>query len=174
VHVGGSRSGGVAPSSDPPGNDDEQPEERQNRELIELLNELRVALPGVQVLFAFLLTVPFSNRFLMLTGSQRAIYFATFVGTTIATGLFMAPTAYHRIRFRQGDKERMLRTSNRFAIVGIAILALSVTSAVVLTTDLMFGLGTATVVGLGVLLFLVWVWFAIPLARRIRDEEGGR
>jgi amino acid transporter len=173
VHVGGSRSGGVAPSSDRSGDDDEQPEERQNRELIELLNELRVALPGVQVLFAFLLTVPFSNRFPTLTGSQRAIYFATFVGTTIATGLFMAPTAYHRIRFRQGDKERMLRTSNRFAIVGIAFLALSVTSAVVLTTDLMFGLGTASLVGLGVLLFLVWVWFAIPLARRLRDEEGG-
>jgi amino acid transporter len=167
-----SRSGGVAPSSDPAGGDDEQPEERQNRELIELLNELRVALPGVQVLFAFLLTVPFSNRFLALTGSQRAIYFATFVGTTIATGLFMAPTAYHRIRFRQGDKERMLRTSNRFAIAGIAFLALSVTLAVVLTTDLMFGLGTATLVGLGVLLFLVWVWFAIPLARRLRDEKG--
>ena len=164
----------MAPSSDPAGDDVEQPEERQNRELIELLNELRVALPGAQVLFAFLLTVPFSNRFLTLTGSQRAIYFATFVGTTIATGLFMAPTAYHRIRFRQGDKERMLRTSNRFAIVGIAFLALSVTSAVVLTTDLMFGLGTAMVVGLGVLLFLVWVWFAIPLARRLRDEEGGR
>jgi amino acid transporter len=164
----------VAPSSDPAGDDVEQPEERQNRELIELLNELRVALPGAQVLFAFLLTVPFSNRFLTLTGSQRAIYFATFVGTTIAAGLFMAPTAYHRIRFRQGDKERMLRTSNRFAIVGIAFLALSVTSAVVLTTDLMFGLGTAMVVGLGVLLFLVWVWFAIPLARRLRDEEGGR
>ncbi|HJY31311.1 MAG TPA: DUF6328 family protein [Actinomycetota bacterium] len=79
------------------------------------------------MLFAFLLTVPFSNRFLALNGSQRAIYFATFVGTTIATGLFMAPTAYHRIRFRQGDRERMLRTSNRFAIVGIAFLALSVT-----------------------------------------------
>ena len=173
MHVGNPRSAGVAPSSDRAGDDDEQPEERLNRELIELLNELRVALPGVQVLFAFLLTVPFSNRFHTLTGSQRAIYFATFVGTTIATGLFMAPSAYHRIRFRQGDKERMLRTSNRFAIVGIAFLALSVTSAVVLTTDLMFGLGTATVVGLGVLLFLVWVWFAIPLARRLRDEKDG-
>ena len=171
--VGDPRSGGVAPSSDRAG-DHEQPEERQNRELIELLNELRVALPGVQVLFAFLLTVPFSNRFLALTGSQRAIYFATFVGTTIAIGLFMAPTAYHRIRFRQGDKERMLRTSNRFAIVGIGFLAMSVTLAVVLTTDLMFGLGTATVVGLGVLLFLVWVWFAIPLSRRLRDEDDGR
>jgi len=163
----------VAPSGDRAHDDDEQPEERLNRELIELLNELRVALPGVQVLFAFLLTVPFSDRFQTLTGSQRAIYFATFVGTTIATGVLMAPTAYHRIRFRQGDKERMLRTSNRFAIVGIAFLALSITSAVVLTTDLMFGLATATVIGLGVLVFLVWVWFAIPLARRLRDEEGG-
>ena len=172
--VGEPHSRAVAPSSDRAGDDDEQPEERQNRELIELLNELRVALPGAQVLFAFLLTVPFSNRFLALTGSQRAIYFATFVGTTIATGLFMAPTAYHRIRFRQGDKERMLRTSNRFAIVGIAFLALSVTSAVVLTTDLLFGLGTAALVGLGVLLFLIWVWFAIPIVRRVRDEEDGR
>jgi Family of unknown function (DUF6328) len=173
VHVGDQRSGGVAPSSGPAGDDDEQPEERLNRELIELLNELRVALPGVQVLFAFLLTVPFSDRFQTLTGSQRAIYFATFVGTTIATGVLMAPTAYHRIRFRQGDKERMLRTSNRFAIAGIAFLALSVTSAVVLTTDLMFGLGTAAVVGLCALLFLVWVWFAIPLTRRLRDEGDG-
>ena len=171
--VGERGSEGVAPSSERPG-DDEQPEERLNRELIELLNELRVALPGVQVLFAFLLTVPFSDRFVTLTGSQRAIYFATFVGTTIATGFFMAPTAYHRIRFRQGDKERMLRTSNRFAIVGIAFLALSVTLAVVLTADLMFGLATAVIVGLGAFAFLVWVWFAIPLTRRIREEhEGG-
>lgn len=167
------RSGSVAPSGDGAHDDDEQPEERLNRELIELLNELRVALPGAQVLFAFLLTVPFSNRFQTLTGSQRAIYFATFVGTTIATGLFMAPTAYHRIRFRQGDKERMLQTSNRFAIAGIAFLALSVTLAVVLTADLMFGLGTAVIIGLGAFAFLVWVWFAIPLSRRLRDEEDG-
>lgn len=167
-------SGSVSPSGDRAPDDDEQPEERLNRELIELLNELRVALPGVQVLFAFLLTVPFSDRFQTLTGSQRAIYFATFVGTTIATGVLMAPTAYHRIRFRQGDKERMLRTSNRFAIAGIAFLALSVTLAVVLTADLMFGLATAVIVGLGAFAFLVWVWFAIPISRRVRDEEGGR
>jgi len=166
-------SGSVSPSGDRAHDDDEQPEERLNRELIELLNELRVALPGVQVLFAFLLTVPFSDRFQTLTGSQRAIYFATFVGTTIATGVLMAPTAYHRIRFRQGDKERMLRTSNRFAIAGIAFLALSVVLAVVLTADLMFGLATAVIVGLCVLLFLVWVWFAIPLTRRLRDEDDG-
>jgi len=161
----------VAPSGDDARQEQEAPDERLNRELIELLNELRVALPGVQVLFAFLLTVPFSDRFQDLTGSQRAFYFATFVGTTIATGVLMAPTAYHRIRFRQGDKERMLRTSNRFAIAGIAFLALSVTLAVVLTADLMFGLATAVIVGFGAFAFLVWVWFAIPLTRRLRDED---
>jgi amino acid transporter len=158
-------------SNDGSGGSDEDPEERLNRELIELLNELRVALPGAQVLFAFLLTVPFSGRFRMLTDGQRAIYFATFVGTTIATGLFMAPTAYHRIRFRQGDKERMLRTSNAFAIVGIAFLALSITLAVLLITDLLFGWSVAVGVGVVVLGFLVWVWFAIPLLRRVRDES---
>jgi hypothetical protein len=166
------RSDTVAPSGNGARDDEEAPDDRLNRELIELLNELRVALPGVQVLFAFLLTVPFSDRFGDLTGSQRAFYFATFVGTTIATGLFMAPTAYHRIRFREGDKERMLKTSNRFAIVGIAFLTLSVTMAVVLTADLMFGLATAAMFGLVAFVFLVWVWFAIPVTRKIRDGDG--
>jgi Family of unknown function (DUF6328) len=172
VPVSDPRSGIVAPSGDGARDEQEAPDERLNRELIELLNELRVALPGAQVLFAFLLTVPFSDRFQDLTGSQRAFYFAAFVGTTIATGLFMAPTAYHRIRFREGDKERMLRTSNRFAIVGIGFLALSVTMAVVLTADLLFGLATAAMVGLATFAFLVWVWFAIPVARKVRDEDG--
>jgi hypothetical protein len=161
------RSGTVVPS-DGARDEQETPDERLNRELI----ELRVALPGVQVLFAFLLIVPFSDRFQDLTGSQRGFYFATFVGTTIATGLFMAPTAYHRIRFREGDKERMLQTSNRFAVVGIGFLALSVTMAVVLTADLLFGLATAAMVGLATFAFLVWVWFAIPVARKLRDEDG--
>ena len=172
VPVGDPGSGVEAPSDDGARDEQEAPDERLNRELIELLNELRVALPGAQVLFAFLLTVPFSDRFQDLTGSQRAFYFAAFVGTTIATGLFMAPTAYHRIRFREGDKERMLRTSNRFAIVGIGFLALSVTMAVVLTADLLFGLATAAMIGLATFAFLVWVWFAIPVARKLRDEDG--
>jgi hypothetical protein len=166
------RSGSVSASGDGARDDEEAPDERLNRELIELLNELRVALPGVQVLFAFLLIVPFSDRFQDLTGSQRAFYFATFVGTTVATGLFMAPTAYHRIRFREGDKERMLRTSNRFAVVGIGFLALSVTMAVVLTADLLFGPATAAMIGLATFALLLWVWFAIPVARKLRDEDG--
>ena len=172
VPVSDPSSGTASASGDGARDDGEAPDERLNRELIELLNELRVALPGVQVLFAFLLTVPFSDRFQDLTGSQRAFYFATFVGTTIATGLFMAPTAYHRIRFREGDKERMLQTSNRFAVVGIGFLALSVTTAVILTADLLFGLATAAMIGLGTFAFLVWVWFAIPVARKVRDDDA--
>jgi Family of unknown function (DUF6328) len=160
-------TGGGDPST--PASSEEDPDARLNRELIELLNELRVMLPGVQVLFAFLLTVPFSSRYHALTDRQQAIYFATFVCTTIATGLFMTPTAYHRIRFRQGDKERILRTSNRFMIVGIGFLAIAITLAFVLISDLLFGLGIAIALGAAVLVFLVWAWFAIPLSRRVRD-----
>lgn len=148
---------------------DEPRSERLNRELIELLNELRVALPGVQVLFAFLLTVPFSNRFQMITSPQRALYFATLVGTTIATVLFMAPTSYHRIRFRQGDKERMLRDSNVFAIIGIGSMAVSITLAITLIADLLFGVGAAVAVGAAALLLMGTLWFAYPLSRRVRD-----
>ncbi len=92
--------------------------QRVNRELIELLNELRVALPGVQVLFAFLLTVPFSSGFGKLTDGQRSWFFMTFMMTAAASAFLMVPPSYHRIRFRDGDKEQMLRTANRFAIAG--------------------------------------------------------
>lgn len=148
---------------------DEPPAERLNRELIELMNELRVALPGVQVLFAFLLTVPFSNRFETITSGQRALYFATLVGTTMATVLFMAPTAYHRLRFRQGDKERMLRTSNVFAIVGIGSMAVSITLAITLIADLLFGVVVAAAVGVAAFLLMGILWFAYPLSRRVRE-----
>src|SRR5438445_13719808 len=98
----------------------EQPQEgekqRVDRELIELLNELRVALPGVQVLFAFLLIVPFSQGFAKVSSAQRAVFFAAFLCTAIATALLIAPSSYHRIHFRRHDKERMLITSNRLAL----------------------------------------------------------
>ena len=81
------------------------------------------------------------------------------------------PTAYHRIRFRQGDKERMIRTSNTFTIVGIGFLAVAITLAVILTADVLFGFGAAVAFGLAALVFLVWAWFAIPLSRRVRDGD---
>ena len=109
---------------------DEDERERVNRELIELLNELRVALPGVQVLFAFLLTVPFSQGFHQVTRAQRGVYYGAFVSAALATALLIAPSSYHRIHFRRRDKERMLLTSNKLAISGMAFLALSVAGVV--------------------------------------------
>ena len=103
---------------------DESPKERVDRELIELLNGLRVILPGVQVLLAFLLTVPFSSGFGKATSTDRILYFVTVLLTVAATGALTMPAAYHRIRFRQGDKERMLHISNVFAIVGLVLLTL--------------------------------------------------
>jgi hypothetical protein len=145
--------------------------ERLDRELIELMNGLRVILPGVQVLFAFLLTVPFTQRFEEITKDQRAVFFAAFVCTAIASIFLIAPSAYHRLRWRQRDKERLLRTSNTFAIIGIVFLGLAITAVIFLVTDIMFGLGwTALVTGLlGGL--LTWCWLGLPLWRRMQDDE---
>ena len=113
-------------------------EERVNRELIELLNELRVALPGVQVLFAFLLAVPFSQRFAQTTELQRDAFMVALLSTLAGSVFLIAPTAYHRIRFRDRDKEALLRISNVFAIVGVAFLAIGMTAVVFLVTDMIF------------------------------------
>src|SRR5205809_3841500 len=116
----------------------ESEEQRRNRELIELLNELRVVLPGVQVLFAFLLTVPFSNGFPKMTLVQRDVYFASFVCATLATLLLIAPTTYHRLLFRQGNKERILQDSNKLVIAGTVFLAPAMAAAVFVITDVLF------------------------------------
>jgi hypothetical protein len=147
----------------------ESPKERVDRELIELLNGLRVILPGVQVLLAFLLTVPFSSGFPKATETERALYFATVLLTVGAIAALTAPAAYHRLRFREGDKERMLFTSNAFAIVGLGLLALAMTGVVFLITDVLFGTAVAVPVGIVVLTILGFAWFAVPLWRKVRD-----
>lgn len=148
----------------------ETEKERVDRELLELLNELRVALPGVQVLFAFLLTIPFSDRFTSLTSLQEAMYFATFIVTLLASAFLMAPSAYHRLRFRQGDKEQLLASANRFAIAGLVMLALALAGASLLVTDLLYGESAAWIAILGTLAVLVWCWFGLPLGRRVRGK----
>src|SRR5881396_3856783 len=117
---------------------DENREDRHNRELIELLNELRVALPGVQVLFAFLLAVPFANGFPKLGKLDRDVFFAAFIATALSTVLLIAPNSYHRLRWRQHDKERMLVISNVLTIAGLALLAVVITCTVFVITDLLF------------------------------------
>ena len=148
---------------------EETHEERVNRELIELLNELRVALPGVQVLFAFLLAVPFSQRFEQTTDLQRDTFMVALLSTLAGSVFLIAPSAYHRIRFRDRDKEALLRISNVFAIVGMVFLAIGMTSVVFLVTDMIFkGPVTAVVTSLTAGLFAL-VWFVLPLVRKSQD-----
>ena len=148
---------------------DEDAKERIDRELIELLNELRVALPGVQVLFAFMLVVPFSQGFAGLTTFERWVYFAAFITAALGAALLIAPSSYHRLRFRQGDKEQMLHTSNRLLLSGLAMVAVSMALSVGLISEFVFGTGVALVAGIGIALWLCWFWYGLPLSRRIRD-----
>jgi O-antigen/teichoic acid export membrane protein len=148
---------------------DESREERLDRELIELLNELRVLLPGVQVLFAFLLTVPFATGFSKASDFQKDTYLFTLLCTALGSALLIAPSSYHRLRFRDYDKERLLRTSNRLAIAGTVLLALAMSAAVLLVTDYLFAdVTTGIVTGLVVAAF-AWFWFGLPLVRKARD-----
>jgi predicted neutral ceramidase superfamily lipid hydrolase len=145
--------------------------ERIDRELIELLNELRVALPGVQVLFAFLLTVPFSQRFAAASDLQRNLYFVALVTAAIASGLLIAPAAQHRILFRKQEKDQLLRRANRYAIYGVTMLVVAMTSAILLVVDFLFGLDQALPAALVVAAILTWLWVVEPLIQRRKGVE---
>jgi hypothetical protein len=148
---------------------EESEADRLDRELIELLNELRVALPGVQVLFAFLLTVPFTNRFTRVNDLQQDAYLLALVATAIGSIFLMTPTAYHRIRFRDRDKEALIRTANRLAIAGTVCVAIAMTASVFLVADVLFKKTvTGTVTGL-VAGCVVWFWYGLPLLRALRS-----
>jgi hypothetical protein len=149
---------------------EETERERLDRNLEQLLGELRVALPGVQVLFAFLLVVPFNQRFADITSFQRTVYFVTLLCATAATACLIAPTAHHRIEFREQDKERIVFGGNRLAIVGLALLAIAMTGAITLVTDFLYGsTTTAIAAGLVGLLFAV-LWYAIPIRRLLEQD----
>jgi hypothetical protein len=150
----------------------ESEKERVDRELIELLNELRVVLPGVQVLFAFLLTVPFSNGFSRMTDPQRDVFFIAFLCATVATVLLIAPSTYHRIMFRQGDKRTLLFASNRLMIAGTVFLAVSMAASVYVITDVLFQVSIAITVALTAAVTFGLFWYLMPLYRRMR--AGGR
>ena len=154
----------------------ENKKERVDRELIELLNELRVALPGVQVLFAFLLILPFQQGFQKISGLDKGVYFASLIVTSAATALLMVPTSWHRLRFRAGpeEKERMVLASNRLAIAGTALLAVSITLVVYLITDVVFPKAWwAPVVAAGNALWFAYFWYVMPLSRRLSGPGGG-
>jgi hypothetical protein len=149
----------------------ESNEERHNRELIELLNELRVALPGVQVLFAFLLAVPFANGFPRLSALDRDIFFVAFIATALATVLLIAPSSYHRLRWRQRDKERLLVLSNGLTIAGLFCLAVAITCVVFVITDFIFARAWAAAFTAFIAASFLVLWYGLPLAAAIRDER---
>ena len=139
-------------------------------ELIELLNELRVMLPGVQVLFAFLLAVPFTNRWEKVSETQTDAYFIALLATLLGSILLIAPSSYHRIRWREVSDEVLLRVSNRLAIAGTVCLAIGMSAAVFLITDLVYeSTVTAVVTALTVAAF-GWFWYGLPLLHRARKQ----
>jgi uncharacterized membrane protein len=149
---------------------DETPNERADRNLAELLQELRVALPGVQVLFAFLLTVPFQQRFADVTTFQRDVYVFTLLFSALTTALLIAPSAYHRLNFRQGDKEHIVQVASNLTIAGLVALSLAMSGAVLLVMDwLLDGAIVAVTFGVVVLAFAL-LWFVVPLRRRMQKR----
>ena len=152
-----------ADASDPR---DESAEERADRNLAELLQELRVAGLGVQVLFGFLLSLPFTNRFDRLSQGQRELYLGTLVLGAVATALLLGPVAYHRLVFRRGQKERLVRAANVMAVAGLAAVGLAVSAAVLLVTGYVASALSAGLITAFVACLFGLLWFAFPLARR--------
>ena len=152
----------------------ESSEQRHNRELIELLNELRVALPGVQVLFAFLLAVPFANGFPKLSQTGRDVFFAAFIATALSTVLLIAPSSYHRLRWRQRDKERMLVVSNALTIAGLLCLAVAITCVVFVITDFLFHTVWAAMFTAFIAAMFLLFWYGLPLGAASQDSRRRR
>jgi amino acid transporter len=146
--------------------------EELNQEFIELLNELRVALAGVAVLLGFLLTLPFSSGFDKLDDLQRTTLLVAFFTTAAAVISLLTPTAFHRVRWRQHDKEVLLRWSNRLALLGLVCLAASTCSVVLLFSELFFSGPVAVAITAVTALSVGSLWFALPVARRIRDGSS--
>jgi hypothetical protein len=144
--------------------------ERTERQMAELLQELRVALPGVQILFAFLLTVPFAQRFGDVTSFQKDLFFATLLFTAISTACLIAPTATHRLRFHKRDRKYVIESANTQIIVGLVFLSLAILGAVALITDFLYDGALRWVWPALVALVIAFLWFARPLARS--DSSG--
>jgi Family of unknown function (DUF6328) len=148
----------------------ESEEQRNDRNLSELIQELRVVSIGVQVLFGFLLSLPFTTRFDRLGDGQRGIYLASLVLSAVATGLLLGPVAYHRLVFRRGMKEPLVRFANVMAIAGLAAVGMAVLLAVLLVTDYVAGALTAALITALVACMFGGLWFAVPLSHRERSR----
>ncbi|HEX3609133.1 MAG TPA: DUF6328 family protein [Solirubrobacterales bacterium] len=157
-----------------PSGREESEDARLDRNLGELLQELRVALPGVQVLFAFLLAVPFQQNFTKISAFEKRVYFATLLCTALSAVLLIAPSSYHRITFRLQQKHELVFLANRFTIAGLSFLALAMTGAIVLITDVLFGGIATAITGLAAASTFIALWYVLPLRRRVSLERNRR
>ena len=140
--------------------------QRADRQLSELMQEVRVAQTGVQVLFGFLLTVPFTSRFDSLSTGQRWLYLATLSISGAAAMLLIAPGAHHRILFRCNDKEHIVRMANRYAIAGLGCVALAMVGALLFVADVILESPAAGAIGIVAAAGALWSWYLQPLRRR--------
>jgi drug/metabolite transporter (DMT)-like permease len=148
----------------------ETEEQRLDRNLGELLQELRVALPGIQVLFAFLLVVPFQQGWAQVTEFEKTVYYVTLLCTAVSSLLLIAPTARHRIRFRELDKRWVVESANRLAIAGLAFLGAAIAGVILLISHVVYGDTTTAIATAAVAVAIGWLWFAAPLVRELRQD----
>ncbi len=149
----------------------EELKQRLEREYSELFEEIRVLIPGAEVLFGFLLAIRFTQQFAELSSVQEHVYYATLLSTAVALVLLLAPAVHHRLRFREGDKEYLLRKANREALSGSAAIALAFSGALFVVTDLVFGTVAAVVATALFIVFTAWRWWAVALYRAVRDKS---
>ncbi len=152
--------------------EEETPKERADRELIELLNELRVVLPGTTVLLGFLLAVPFARGWTHVTEFQRDVFIVAFLSTALSVALLAAPTSYHRLRFQHVDKAKVVKIGNRLSIAGIAASAVSLEAVVLLVTDFVLSRGVAIAAAASLFAVVLSLWYVLPLWASFRDRSA--
>jgi len=148
-------------------------ERKRDRQMIEVLNELRVAIPGVQILFAFLLTVPFAQRFGDTSQFQRDVFYGTLLATAVSTSCLIAPSAAHRVLFHQSERGFLVENASRLLIAGLFFLLVALTLAVLLITDILFDGVIVWLAPAAFAALTIALWFVIPLTRRVSDRESG-
>lgn len=148
----------------------ESTKERTDRQLTELLSELRVTLPGSQVLLGFLLTIPFASRFELVTAMQRRAYLASLIATFVGTVLLMAPAVYHRVRWQRGGKGQAIVIAHRLFLLGTGCLGIGLVAALFLVADMVSEPELAVAIAAATGLLLVGTWYVLPLSRGYSDE----
>ena len=140
--------------------------DRRDRQMSELLSELRIALPGVQILFAFLLTAPFAQGFQRITDTQKTLFYATLLATAASLICLIAPSATHRMRFHKSDRAFIVESANKFLIAGLAFMGVAIVLAIAMVTDFLYDHWIVWVAPLAIAGALAGVWFIRPWLRR--------